>query len=190
MRVMLLELNYANDDITGFERNLRTFSTTAGFSEYQPYVLYLHGMLLEGTNMNRARGIYNQIIGDFPTSQYRILADDRLFAMRSGEQNRPGQYQAPTILPPVIPNATAIRFEDLATGTVYLQFGIFSTEERARDFVTNLSSENISTFHISKPVDDRRLFAVIQGPFQTNADALRQQRTLSDRHNTFILRAD
>jgi len=199
--LILLESFYARRDVRNFERNLTTFSSHKNFNEYQAYLLYLHGLLLEESNRARARTIYSQVINEFPRTQFRVQAEDRLYAMRTAAE-APTQPTTTTQRPPTTPtppvptpennnNVVVSRYEDLTAGAFYVQFGVFSTENAARNYVNTLARDGISAFHITKPVGGRRLFAVIQGPHSNRADAQANVNSFNARNiQTFIFRAD
>ena len=131
-------------------------------------------MLHEGQNNNRARALYSQVITEFPTSQFRVQAEDRMYAMRASVEAPATPpvtaTPTPTQTTPVITNETVNRYEDLTSGSFYIQFGVFSTENAARNYVSTLNRDGVTSFVITKPVEGRRLFAVVQGPFSTRAD--------------------
>ncbi|MCL2062943.1 MAG: SPOR domain-containing protein [Candidatus Cloacimonetes bacterium] len=198
--IMILETNSHQGDLSGFERNYRTFSNHSNFEEYKAYLLFLNGMLLERTNVARARTIYSQIVNEFPQSQYRVQAEDRLFALRGNVRGQP-IVQPPPVNPPPNPitppiqtgfgNVVENRYEDLVRDSFYIQFGVFSTEVAARNFVATLNRDGIQTFQITKPVGARRLHAVVQGPYSTQTDAQANQRIYNSRnHQSFIFRAE
>ena len=199
--LILLESYFYKADLAGFERNLRTFSSYASFDEYKPYLFYLNGRMIEHNNLARSRTIYSQVINEFPLSQFRVQAEDRLFALRTGAE-RPVSPISPPLTPRVDPpppivtpsvtftNTVVSRYEDLEKDKFYIQFGVFSTENAANNLVTSLNNERISTFHITKPVSGRRLFAVVQGPYPSMAEAQTNQRIYSAGHQTFIFRAE
>jgi len=242
--LILLESYFAKNDIRHFESNLQTFSRHTRFNEYKAYLFYLNGLLHEGQNNNRARSLYSQVISEFPLSQFRVQAEDRLYAMRTTadtqtttapvtpptpplvtQQPPPpapvppqqpptgqltmdnGQLEiattgtgdgdiAPTGQSEIVTTEAAVnpvinRYEDLTSGAFYIQFGVFSTENAARNFINTLNRENIPTFSVSKPVDVRRLYAVIQGPFTTRSEAQAKQVIyIQNNIQSFIFRKD
>ena len=199
--LILLETHYHNRDLTSFERGYRTFLNHQNFNEYKPYLLYLNALLIERTNLQRARALYSQIINEFPLSQYRIQAEDRLYALGVTADRTTASSPPP---PPRndspqtsqresndFREVVASRYEDLVKDTFYIQFGVFSTENAAKNLLNNLNKDNVNAFHITKPVGGRRLFAVVQGPYQTLANAQSNQRTLSSKnYQTFIFKVD
>ena len=189
--LVILESLYHKADLLGFERNYSTFSENKEFDEYKPYLMYLNALLIESSNMNRARTLFSQIINDFPNSQYRVQAEDRLFALRLNADRTATPTQTPSSGSTTFTNITANRYEDLMKDRFYIQFGVFSTESAARNFVNTLNRDRIQTFYISKPVGGRRLFAVIQGPYQTIENAQTNQRIYNSRnHQTFVFKAE
>jgi hypothetical protein len=182
--VMLLEINSSQYNLTDFEHNLINFRENPRFSEFNAYISYLHGKLVENTNLNLAREIYNNIITEFPSSQYRILAEDRLVAIRTLNQQ---EHQVDEVAPErPLPAVTARRVDELPSGTVFLQFGAFSTDVAARNFSTELNNQNIQTFPVFRGSDNR--FLVILGPFLAENEAQRQRNLLENRHQTILLR--
>ena len=201
--LILLETYFQQGDLAGFERNYRTFSSYPSFDEYKPYLIYLNASLVERNNIARARTLYSQLVNEYPQTQYRVQAEDRLFALRTNAERPPTTTQPPVAVTPTqtnppIPsettgfrNSVVNRYEDLVLGNYYIQFGVFSTENAARNFVSTLNNDRIQTFHITKPVGGRRLFAVVQGPYQTLSEAQTNQRGYKARnHQSFIFRAE
>jgi cell division septation protein DedD len=200
--LILLESNFSKNDTISFERNLQSFSSHARFNDYKAYLLYLNGLLHEESNNQRARSLYSQVITEFPLSQFRVQAEDRMYAMRASVDSPPitttttsppptPQTDRTTNVPPVVRAGAITRYEDLTSGAFYIQFGVFTTENAARNYINILNRDQISTFSVTKPVDGRRLNAVIQGPFNTQADA-NAQRMINKQKNiqSFIFRKD
>jgi len=183
MWVIVLESLYHKTDRTTFERNYDIFARHQGFAEYKPYLLFLNGRLCEDTDSAKATRLYNSIITGYAASQFRVLAEDRLFALR--QQNN----QPPPPNPP-FQNVVVNKYENLNKGSFYIQFGAFNTENQAKSLSTNLGKDKISTFTISKPVENRRMYAVIQGPYTSQQNAEVAQRKInSSKYPTFIFDA-
>ena len=186
-------------DSTLFERNLTTFYADAESAPYRAYLLYMQATMHEDTDENRATTLYTQIVTEFPSSQFRVQAEDRLYAMRESVQPI---NETPTIQNNPINNANnsntatftnevVSNYQSLRKNAFYIQFGVFTTDKRARDYLNTLNRERIDTFYISKPVGGRQHFAVIQGPFSTIEAAQEMQRTFTARnYQTFIFRAE
>ena len=190
--LIILESYYKKTDLQAFERNYRTFSCYREFDNYKPYLLYLNAYLLEESNLSRARTLYSQIINEFPNTQYRVQAEDRLFTLRlNADRSVPTTQTQPAQTPGTVVNTQVNRYEELTKNLFYIQFGVFSTESAARNYVNTLNRDNVQSFTISKPVGGRRLFAVIQGPYQTMEAAQLNQRNYNTRnHQTFIFKAE
>jgi tetratricopeptide (TPR) repeat protein len=186
--LIILECHFYQKNYALFDKNFEIFSAQSEFADYKPYLLFLSGMLSEDNDIPRAGRIYSQIVTEFPTSQYRVQADDRLFQLR-----------VITDTPPPIPpnantqhtNIVVSRYEDLTPGGHYIQFGVFDIERNATNYVATLSRDRISTFCITKPVGGRRLFAVVQGPFPSQRAAQDVQMVyINKKIQTFIFRAE
>jgi tetratricopeptide (TPR) repeat protein len=193
MWLVLLESYFTKNDLASFERNLQTFSNHDRYNEYKAYLLYLNGLLHEGQNNVRARNLFAQVITEFPMSQFRVQAEDRMYAMRAtvdtpGATVGSGASPGTTV---AFSNVVVGSYEELRAGAFYIQFGVFSTENAARNLSSTLGRDRIATFHITKPVGGRRLFAVVQGPFRTRADAQAVQvEYIRNNIQTFIFRKD
>jgi len=188
MWVTVLEALYHKADKVNFEKNYNVFASHASFTEYKPYLLYLNGYLNETSDIPKATNLYSTIITAYPASQFRVQAEDRLFLLRQHRDPSP-ITQNPTNNTP-FKNVVVDKYENLRKGSFYIQFGAFDTEIRAKNLSGNLTRDKISAFTITKPVDNKRVFAVIQGPFGTLRDAEKAQgRINSKKHPTFIFEA-
>ena len=190
--LIIFESNFYQRDTSAFEKNYQTFSKQSGFIDYNPYLLYLNGMLYEGLDNTKARGLYTQIVSDFPTSQFRVQAEDRLFGLRSPSANQNSNLPPPiipsppppvSVVQPTFRNSVVSRYEDLSMGEYYIQFGALEDEYRALNLVNLLKDENIDSFHITKPVSGRTWYAVIQGPYASHDFAVEAQNKLRSRRN-------
>jgi outer membrane protein assembly factor BamD (BamD/ComL family) len=191
--LVVLESYFNRNDLNNFEINMQTFSSHREYNDYKPYVLYLQGQLYENRDVERARRLYTQILVEHPNSQFRVSAEDRIYALRAPEVIS----TPPSITPPTSSTATTVtnkpvsRFEDLDKGRFYLQFGVFSTENAARNYVNTLNRARIPTFYLTKQVGGRRHWAVIQGPFNTINQAQEVQRRYDPKkHQSFIFRGE
>jgi tetratricopeptide (TPR) repeat protein len=182
--LIVLESCFYKNDINAFEQHLSAFSDFPELVEYKPYLLYLNGMLYEVTNPTKARNIFTQIINDFPLTQYRVQAEDRLYAMRTNTDRS-------TVTSPPAPQVTVSRYEDLEKNKWYVQFIALNTEKAAKDYVETLKKNKVVAFHISKPVNDKRLFAVVQGPFPSLKQAQDAKSDLEGKkYQTFIFKVE
>ncbi|MCK9330590.1 MAG: SPOR domain-containing protein [Candidatus Cloacimonetes bacterium] len=181
--LIVLESAYYNHNLTAFEKYLNDFAQSTEFINYKAYLLIYQGMLYEMINtkasITTAIDIYQTIINNFPQSQYRIQAEDRLFAL-----NKPGSTtnNTTTPIPPIsqisaFNNKIVSKYEQLDKNNYYLQFGVFSTQKSANNYKNILDKANIPCFVINKPVSGKTMYAVIQGPFNQKPDALNQQNT-------------
>jgi tetratricopeptide (TPR) repeat protein len=225
--VIILECYYCKRDILNFDKYYEQFSKHKNFSEYKAYILYLQGLLNEKHNVSKSLIVYDMVITEFPESQYRVQAEDRLLAIRNGMEYAP-DFPLPSVdntpvitipTPPqniiipeptpitttptpvptptinVIPNTTISnvefsRYEDLPKKSYYLQFIATSVENSARNLVNTLKKENINVFYITKPVNNNRLFAVVQGPYESIQQAQEAQKKIPKQYETFIFKTD
>ena len=184
--LVVLESIFRKKDLSMYERNLEIFARSSVFQEYRPYLLFLQGQLCETPDIQKARNIYTRVIAEYPASQFRVQAEDRLLALRSNA----------TLTPPPTPdtpfkNKVVRRYEELDKGRYYIQFGVFEAEQRAKNYVNALNRDKIPTFHITKPISGKRLFAVIQGPYPTMTSAIDGQGRFDQRrHQSFVFMAE
>ena len=183
--LVIFESLFYKKELNNFERNLETFSKSNVFNEYRPYLLFLHGHLSEFFDIQKSKNIYAKVIAEYPTSQFRVQAEDRLFALR---------VQNEIVIPPLstpFKNKVVNKYEDLTKGGFYIQFGVFASERVAKNYVDRLNKEKIATFQISKPVSDKRMFAVIQGPYPTMINAQETQAKLdTKKYQSFVFKAE
>ena len=194
--LIILESYFYKKDIPSYEKNYQSFSKQTDFNDFKPYLLYLNGLLYEGLDNGKSRSLYSQIVSDFPTSQFRVQAEDRLFALRSVSSNQNNSLPIPIIPSPPPPTPSTItsfhnvvvsRYEDLSFGHFYIQFGALEDEYRAIDLVNILKNENIDAFHITKPVGTKTWYAVIQGPYaEYNLVSEAQNKLTTRRNQSFI----
>jgi len=189
MWVIILEALYHKSDRRSFERNYDIFARHNQFDEYKSYLLYLNGQLNEESDTQKAIRLYNQVISEFNTSQYRVLAEDRLFALRhnTGSAISPAETQ-PTNTPFV--NVVVSKYEALNKGAYYIQFGVYATEGRAKNYIRELSKAKIPTFSITKPVNKNIMYAVIQGPYNSKRSAETAQQRINRKYPTFVFHAE
>jgi TolA-binding protein len=193
--LVILESNYYLGNISNFENNYELFMKQPESNSFKPYLLYLNGMLYEKTNERKASTIYNQIIKEFPTSQFRVQAEDRIFSMKTGSTHADRQVQTPRDTQPITPvnriePQSPTDLSDLPKGKYYIQFAAFDDENAAKNLVATLINDKIQAFHITKPVNQKIWFAVIQGPFDGYSIATEAQKKLGRRANqSFIFEA-
>ncbi len=180
--LIVLESAYYTKNLKSFEKYYNDFSKHSEFSNYQAYLMIYLGILYETIdkqpNIKKASEIYLSIINIFPESQYRIQAEDRLFALRDPSKS---DNTVITPLPPVsnIPvfnNKIVSRYDQLDKKKFYLQFGVFSTQKAADNYKSTLDKSAITSFVITKPVSGKTMYAVIQGPFEKRTEASEYQK--------------
>jgi len=189
MWVIILEALYHKNDRQSFERNFDIFARHSKFDEYKPYLLYLNGQLNEANDTQKAIRLYNQVVSEFTTSQYRVLAEDRLFALR----HNTGSPATPEVTPPAnttFTNVVVSRYEALRKGAYYIQFGAYATEGRAKNHIKELSKAKISTFSITKPSGNTIWYCVIQGPYSSKRSAETAQQKINKKYPTFVFLAE
>jgi len=185
MFVILLECFFYKKDLRAFEKNYDQFSHHSDFQGIQPYLLYLNALLYEELNTARARSIYQQIIATFPTSQYRVQAEDRIYSLRNAGQRNT------IVAPQPIDIDKVSRYEDLPSTLYYIQFGVFAEESTAQKYVNSLAKDNIKAFYVSKPIEGKRLYAVVQGSFTTLRQAQGEEKKINQqKYKTFIFKVE
>ncbi|MCL1827620.1 MAG: SPOR domain-containing protein, partial [Candidatus Cloacimonetes bacterium] len=126
----------------------------------------------------------------------------RLFTLHTSSNQHTQNQQTPTSPPstPQTPPPTQVtltntttnptRYEDLLYGQFYIQFGAFEKVKQAEDLINTLKSEKIEVYYITKPVNNKTWYAVIQGPFDSQTAAKDQQEKFPNRKNqSFIFEA-
>ena len=189
--LILLESYYYKLDIKNFESYSSQFLKNYKEVDYHAYLKYLNGIMYQQSNITKAIEIFTEIITDFPYTQFRVQAEDKLYQLRNNKNLTDEIISTTSNTEHLFNNVIVDRYEDLTKEKYYIQFGVFSTENTARNYVKNLSSKKISAFYISKPVSDKRLHAVIQGPYNTISDAQLSQADLNQKnYQTFIFKAE
>jgi len=189
MWVIILEALYHKNDRTNYERNYNLFARHSKFEEYKPYLLYLNGQLNEANDTQKATRLYNQVISEFTTSQYRVLAEDRLFALRHNTSSGTIPITTPPTNTPFA-NVVVSRYEALNKGAYYIQFGAYATEGRAKNHIKELTKAKIPTFSITKPSGNTIWYAVIQGPYNSKRSAEAAQQRINKKYPTFLFQAE
>lgn len=179
LRALLLDVYLVQNNLNAFLAVKEKMHTSSNFSDLEAYALYKEGLLYEKQNeLSKANETLRLIVDKYPKSQYRVYADDLIldYNKRMQQTVKPAIAETETnISQPQIPKSGGskkhISFSELEKGKSYLQYGLFSTPKAAENYKQQLESRGISLFVITKTVNDKEYFALIQGPFTSKESA-------------------
>lgn len=180
---MAFEINCILFDIYLQQLKINEFSALktkikqySNYRYYEAYILYKEALLYDKTNnYNYAIDTLKSIIARFPKSQYRVMADDLLIELNKKivPQNKPAEPNITISQPdaPKVNKNSLLDLSDLKKNKAYLQYGIFSTQKAGETYKTQLEAQGLKPFMITKFVNNKQHFAIIQGPFDSKNEA-------------------
>ncbi len=190
---LILETYQNANKMSEFNIVKENFKYHKNYLDFEPFVLYNEGLLMEKQQLySKALLSFNQLVEKYPSSQYRVNADDKIIIINKiVQQNKPELSETPqTIAQPQVPKGNQnkpVTCEKLEKGQAYLQYGVFALLKSAETYKKSLESQGITPFVIEKMINDKAHFAVIQGPFKDKTEAMEfLQKTKANNINSFL----
>ena len=148
-----------------------------------PGLMYVKAYM--ATDGSEAVKLYNEIVQKYPSSEWADDALYRVYQYYTITDNTKLANEKLNLLKTKYPNSSFIEPTgnppaNTAKG-FYVQLGAFSTEERAKDFITQTKGYTLSIKQ--KRVSDKVLYSVLSNKFTKRADAEKFQKDIEQKLN-------
>ncbi len=178
LNALLLDVYLAQNKPVEFHKVKEGMTKFDTYSDFEAYALYKEGLLFDKQNEpGKAIEKLRLLTEKYPKSQYRVFADDLILEYNKKNQHtvKVNTSETETITSqPQSPKPVSkklVSFTELGKGKAYIQYGVFSTLKLAEKYKQQLEVRGINLFVISKMVNDKEYFALIQGPFTSKESA-------------------
>ncbi|HOQ79596.1 MAG TPA: SPOR domain-containing protein [Candidatus Cloacimonadota bacterium] len=178
LNALLLDVYLKQNKPSEFLSVKQRMEKLKNYPDIEAYTLYKEGLLYEQANdLVKAMQCMKTLSQKYPKSQYRVYADDLVLTYNKkiqSQDNAKTYDDTQVVSQPVVPKASdkgTLSVASLEKGKPYIQYGLFSTKVAADNYQKQLDTRGIKAFVITKIVNNKEHFAVIQGPFTSRESA-------------------